>query len=223
MAAAHSENWRGNQACKFFYGEAGCQRADCPFVHNIEERVEQLLKEPDSQKALRRLLVQADLLLAAQAERRLRSTESALREAFDDVASELLHEVASEAALESVSRAVTEHRTAMAATCSVVAAVAVVDDSSCPYLRASLFGELGRWASIPVDRAHAEDAAAAPVCQRERQERALAAFRARALQEVLARSTHAAKPPGGGCLRAAGGAWARVARGARATAAGEAV
>jgi hypothetical protein len=101
---------------------------------------------------------------------------------------ELIRDFAFEAASEAVASAVTEFRTEAAATACVVDAIATTEDNDCPYLRASLFGELERSCAAllidvqerPLDGDRREGKALLM------QQRAFAAFEARILLEKSA-------------------------------------
>ena len=110
---------------------------------------------------------------------------------FNALALELMQEIAAENASEAVADAVTMFRTEVAATASVVEAVATTEDAPCPYLRFSLFAELERSCAgmrelvddMPVLGANADRAG---WHMPQNFSRALAAFEARKLLEEQA-------------------------------------
>ena len=102
---------------------------------------------------------------------------------FHALALELIQEIAAENASEAVADAVTMFRTEVAATASVVEAVATTEDAPCPYLRFSLFAELERSCAGMREGANTDRAG---WHMPQNFSRALAAFEARKLLEEQA-------------------------------------
>ena len=152
--------WRRGILCRFFHCNAGCLRKKCAFVHSIHERVNELLDDNthgclDTSRIVERLLMKTQLSPDDTAE--THEAVELTRAVLDEVSQELAAAVASEAAAEAISEAVHRHRTASAATISVVNAIAVTEDPGCPYLRASLFCELERSFARTTDTPHADE------------------------------------------------------------------
>ena len=150
--------WRRGILCRFFHCNAGCLRKKCAFVHSIHERVNELLDDNtclDTSRIVERLLAKTQSFGKDTAE--THEDVALARAVLDEVAQELASAVASEAAAEAITEAVNSHRTAFAATISVVNAIAVIEDPDCPYLHASLLCELERSFARTTGTPHADE------------------------------------------------------------------
>lgn len=177
--------------CKFFHGKTGCLREDCVFVHSIQDRVNELLDENTHGRfsnIVDRLLTQSDRF----SENTGGTSEviGLTRAVLDEVSGEIAWEVANETAAEAITEAVNRHRAAMAATVSVVDAIAIVEDAGCPYLRGSLVCELERSfasatlaSTTDIGKSHAGDEHLANA-RNAQQSLAFAAFQARMASEM---------------------------------------
>ena len=188
------------RVCVFYHrvgGRKGCVRADCPFVHSIEDRLNDFFDGVAgglTAQSVKTLLYKAELYRdTAKVPVHARAGDARQEGLIlNCLALELIQEIASESAIEAVAHAVTRLRTEIAATASVVEAVATTEDAPCPYLRFSLFAELERSCAgmleVVDDRPAAgerEHAEGEDRALRARQNlcRAVAAFEARKLLE----------------------------------------
>ena len=178
-----------HRICVFYHnvgGRNGCTRANCAFVHSIQDRVNEVFDGTAGRLASKKvetLLRMADLYpdKAADVSRHEEEAQCILKH----LSLELIRDFAFEAAREAVANAVMEFRTEVAATACVVDAIATTEDPPCPYLRFSLFGELERSCAAllndvrerPLDGDSREGKALLT------QQRAVAAFEARMLLE----------------------------------------
>ena len=186
--------------CLFYHregGRRGCSCADCPFIHSIQDRLNDFFDGVAgglTTKSIQTLLDKAELHpeTAAQVYKDTRVPDAHQESRiFNALALELMQEIAAENASEAVADAVTVFRTEVAATASVVEAVATTEDDPCPYLRFSLFAELERSCAgmrelvddMPVLGANADRAG---WHMPQNFSRALAAFEARKLLEEQA-------------------------------------
>ena len=189
-----------DRICLFYHregGRRGCSRADCPFIHSIQDRLNDFFDGVAgglTTKSIQTLLDKAELHpeTAAQVYKDTRVPDAHQESRiFNALALELMQEIAAENASEAVADAVTAFRTEVAATASVVEAVATTEDAPCPYLRFSLFAELERSCAgmrelvddMPVLGANADRAG---WHMPQNFSRALAAFEARKLLEEQA-------------------------------------
>ena len=181
-----------HRICVFYHnvgGRKGCTRANCAFVHSIQDRVNDVFDGTAGRlasKKMETLLRMADLYPDKTAD--VCRYEEEAQCILKHLSLELIRDVAFEAASEAVASAVAEFRTEAAATACVVDAIATTEDTACPYLRFSLFGELERSCAALLN-----DVQERPLdCDRCEgkgllmQQRAVAAFEARILLEKSA-------------------------------------
>ena len=151
---------RAERLCMFYHrvgGRKGCVRADCRFIHSIEDRVNMLLDGPDDAACVEKITTLLSLAgstpavakeITAQEPPTPGDVDSAVID--DHHPHEPPSDPAPESAIQTFCDAVTRMRIDIAATAVVVEAVAATQDSTCPGLRDSLLEELQRLFSDPA-------------------------------------------------------------------------